>query len=94
VVVFDRVRENLLKGRGESFEETVNISLNQTLARCINTSLTTLFPLIMIFLLGGESLRYFSLALILGIVAGTYSSLFLAGPLLVGWYKLLLKKRP
>jgi len=93
VVVFDRVRENLLRGRGESFEETVNISLNQTLARCINTSLTTLFPLIMIFFLGGESLKYFSLALILGIVAGTYSSLFLAGPLLVGWYKLL-KKRP
>ncbi len=92
VVVFDRVRENLLRGRGESFEETVNISLNQTLARCINTSLTTLFPLIMIFLLGGESLRYFSLALILGIVAGTYSSLFLAGPLLVGWYKLLKKR--
>jgi len=87
VVVFDRIRENLLR-RGESFDELVDISLNQTLSRQINTSLTTLFVSCAIFFLGGETLRYFSLALILGISVGTYSSIFLAGPILVTWYKL------
>ncbi len=91
VVVFDRIRENLLK-RGESFEEVVDVSLNQTLARQINTSLTTLFVAGAIFFLGGETLKYFALALILGIGAGTYSSIFLASPLLVFWYRLKLKK--
>ncbi len=87
VVVFDRIRENLLK-RGEgTYEETVDRSLNQTLTRSINTSLTTLFVLLAIFFFGGETLKYFSLALILGIVFGTYSSIFLASPLLVAWLK-------
>ncbi|MDI6591576.1 MAG: protein translocase subunit SecF [Patescibacteria group bacterium] len=87
VVVFDRIRENLLKRRYLTFEETVNNSLNQTLTRQINTSLTTLFVLIAIFFLGGETLKYFALALILGITAGTYSSIFLASPILVSWLK-------
>ena len=87
VVVFDRIRENLLR-RGEEFEETVNISLNETLSRQINTSLTTLFVAFAIFFLGGETLKFFALALLLGIGAGTYSSIFLAGPILVTWYKL------
>lgn len=86
VVVFDRIRENLLT-RGEMFQGTVDISLNQTLARQINTSLTTLFVAGAIFFLGGETLKYFALALILGIFAGTYSSIFLAGPILVTWLK-------
>lgn len=86
VVVFDRIRENLLN-RGESFDETVDISLNQTLSRQINTSLTTLFVSATIFFLGGETLRYFSLILIIGIIAGTYSSIFLASPILVAWYR-------
>ncbi len=87
VVVFDRIRENLLK-RGEgTYEETVDRSLNQTLTRSINTSLTTLFVLLAIFFFGGETLKYFALALILGIVFGTYSSIFLASPLLVAWLK-------
>lgn len=85
VVVFDRIRENLIKRDSITFEETVNKSLNQTLARCINTSLTTVFVLIAIFFFGGETLKYFALALIIGIVVGTYSSLFLASPLLVSW---------
>ncbi|KPJ73533.1 hypothetical protein AMJ48_01080 [Parcubacteria bacterium DG_74_1] len=85
VVVFDRIRENLLKRIGDTFVETVDRSLNQTLARCLNTSLTTLFVLIAIFFLGGESLKYFALVLILGIIAGTYSSLFLVSPVLVTW---------
>ena len=87
VVVYDRLRENLLRVRGADFEKTTNLAINQTLTRQINTSLTTLFPLLAIFFLGGATLKYFSLALILGIVAGTYSSLFLATPLLVAWLK-------
>ena len=85
VVVFDRIRENLLT-RGEAFDDTVNISLTQTLSRQINTSLTTLFVSLAIFFFGGATLQYFALALILGILAGTYSSIFLAGPILVSWY--------
>lgn len=87
VVVFDRIRENLLKRVGANFEETVERSLNQTLARSINTSLTTLFILIAIFFLGGETLKYFALILILGIIAGTYSSFFLISPILVSWLR-------
>ncbi|MCD6528286.1 protein translocase subunit SecF [bacterium] len=85
VVVFDRIRENLLKREGVTFEDTVNLSLNQTLTRSINTSLTTLFALFAIFFFGGETLRYFSLTLILGIISGTYSSIFLASPFIVSW---------
>lgn len=85
VVIFDRIRENLIKRVGASYEETVNISLNQTMFRSINTSLTTLFVLIAIFFFGGVTLRYFALALIIGISFGSYSSLFLAAPLLVSW---------
>jgi len=89
VVVYDRLRENLLKigRRNEDFEEITNLAIGQTFTRQINTSLTTLFPLFFIFFLGGETLRYFSLALILGIVFGTYSSIFLASPILVSWLK-------
>lgn len=85
VVVFDRIRENLLKRTGITYEEILNQSLNQTLTRQINTSLTTLFVLGAIFLFGGETLKYFALALILGILAGTYSSIFLASPILASW---------
>jgi len=92
VVVFDRVRENLVKRVGETYEETVNHSLNQTLTRTLNTSLTTLFPLFFIFFLGGETLKYFALVLILGIIAGTYSSIFLVSPILVSW--LIWRSRP
>jgi len=87
VVVFDRIRENLFKKIGATFEETVNMSLNETMTRQINTSLTTLFPLIAIFFLGGETLKYFALTLILGITFGTYSSIFLASPILVSWLR-------
>ncbi len=85
VVVFDRIRENLLRRTGATFEETVNISLNQTLARTINTALTTLFVLGAIFFFGGETLKYFALILIIGIISGTYSSLFLVSPILTAW---------
>ncbi|MBI2041528.1 MAG: protein translocase subunit SecF [Candidatus Nealsonbacteria bacterium] len=82
VVVFDRMRENLRNRESLTFEETINKGIGQTLTRCLNTSLTTLLPLFAIFFFGGATLRYFSLALIIGITAGTYSSILLAAPLL------------
>jgi len=87
VIVFDRIRENILKGQKKTFEETVNFSLNQTLTRSLSTGTCTLLVLLFIFLFGGETLKYFSLILIVGIIVGTYSSLFLATPILVGWLK-------
>ncbi len=87
IVVFDRIRENLLRRTGLTFEQTVNNSLNQTLTRSINTSATTLLVLLAIFFFGGATIKYFSLILILGISAGTYSSIFLAAPALVSWLK-------
>lgn len=82
VVVFDRIRENTIRRDGVTFEDTVNKSINQTLGRCVNTSIAYLLPLFAIFFFGGITLKYFSLALIIGIAVGTYSSVFLAGPLL------------
>jgi len=87
VVVFDRIRENLLKSKEATFELSVEKSLNQTFVRSVNTSLTVIFVLFAIFFLGGETLKYFSLTLILGIFFGTYSSIFLATPLVVTFYK-------
>lgn len=92
IVVFDRVRENLKRGLGEDFSATVNLSIKQTFIRSINTSLTTLFVLLAIFFFGGVTTKYFALALIVGIVAGTYSSIFIATSLLVTWEKWRLKR--
>jgi preprotein translocase subunit SecF len=83
IVIFDRIRENLLWQRNQSFEKIIDLSLNQTLSRSVNTYLTTIFVLVAIFLFGGESLKYFSLILIVGIFMGAYSSIFLAAPLLI-----------
>lgn len=85
VIVFDRIRENLLKSRGTDFETLVNQSLNQTLIRSLSTGFCTLLVLFFIFFFGGQTLKYFSLTLIVGIVVGTYSSLFLASPFLVSY---------
>lgn len=82
IVVFDRIRENLQKSGG-AFEEIVERSVNETLSRSIITSLTVLFPLVAIYFWGGESLNHFAFTLIIGILAGVYSSIFLASPLLV-----------
>jgi preprotein translocase subunit SecF len=88
IVVFDRIRENLRLDSGKtSFENIVGRSLSQTYTRSINTSLTVLFVLLTMFFLGGPSIHFFSLTLIVGIVAGTYSSIFLASPLLVSLAK-------
>ncbi|MEI6288655.1 MAG: protein translocase subunit SecF [bacterium] len=88
IVVFDRTRENLSKHYSGSFEEVVNDSVNQTIARSINTSLTTLLVLTALYLFGGRSIANFALALIFGITIGTYSSIFVASPLIVSWHNL------
>ncbi len=86
IVIFDRIRENLGKAKSvQSYEHTVNKSVNETISRSINTSLTVLMALLAVFMFGGETTRYFALALIVGIVFGTYSSIFIASPLLVIW---------
>ncbi len=87
IVIFDRIRENILRRGMGQFEETVNFSLNQTIGRSLSTVFSTLLPLIALFFFGGETLKYFSLALIIGITSGAYSSIFIASPLLVSWKK-------
>lgn len=83
IVVFDRVRENFVKIRRASALEIMNISINQTLSRTIMTSVLTLFVVVSLFVYGGETIHGFSLALIIGIVIGTYSSIYVAGALAV-----------
>jgi preprotein translocase subunit SecF len=80
IVVFDRIRENLLRVRKTATEEVINLSINQMLARTLMTSGTTLLVLLALFLLGGEAIYGFSVALIVGIVVGTYSSIYVASP--------------
>jgi len=85
VVIYDRIRENLVQTPELSFNEIVDNAVNQTLARSINTTLTALLPLTAIFFFGGETLKYFALALIIGFAAGAYSSIFIASTLLALW---------
>jgi preprotein translocase subunit SecF len=85
IVVYDRVRENLLRDHKASFAEICDRAINQTLSRQINTSVATLLPVFAIYFWAGASLKYFALALILGIATGTYSSVFLAAQFLVFW---------
>jgi len=83
IVVYDRIREKLLHRTSESFEDLVNAGLNQTVMRSINTTLTTLLPLFALYFYGGATIHSFSLALLVGITSGAYSSIFIASPLLV-----------
>jgi len=85
IVVFDRVRENLTKHMGKKFIDIVNLSVVQTLGRSLNTSLTVVFVLLALLLFGGDTLKWFVVALLVGIVSGTYSSIFNATALLVWW---------
>lgn len=85
VVIYDRVREIIKQYPGKSIDEIVDDAVNQTLGRSINTTLTTLLPLVGILLFGGETLKYFALALITGFIAGSYSSIFIASTLLAWW---------
>lgn len=86
IVVFDRVRENFKNLKQWGVVDLFNNSINQVLSRTINTSLTTLFPVITLFLWGGEVISDFSMALLIGIIVGTYSSIYIAGAIVVEWY--------
>ncbi len=83
IVVYDRIRENIVHHSADNFPEIVDVALNETLMRSINTTLTVLLPLFALYFLGGESIRNFSLALLIGMASGAYSSIFIASPLLV-----------
>lgn len=85
IVVFDRIRENLLKHINKKFSEVANLSVVQTLGRSLNTSLTVILVLLALLLFGGETIRWFVVALLVGIISGTYSSIFNATALLVWW---------
>jgi SecD/SecF fusion protein len=85
IVVYDRIREGLASGRRGSIEQILNESINQTLSRTILTSTVTLIPIVFLFFLGGAVLRDFSLAIIIGVVVGTYSSIFIASPIVLWW---------
>ncbi len=86
IVIYDRLRENFIKNKHKSIEAIAEESVNQTLARSINTSLVTILVLISLLLLGAPSIRHFILILVFGIFIGTYSSIFVAAPLLVSWH--------
>ena len=85
IVVFDRIRENLKNLRKESIGELINISINQTISRTILTSGTTLFVLLALYFYGGEVIRGFTFALLVGVLAGTYSSIYIAAPIILAW---------
>ena len=85
IVVFDRIRENTARSPGTSLDITVNNSILDTMGRSLNTSLTTLFVLLALFLLGGVTIHNFILVLLIGVISGTYSSMFISGPLLIVW---------
>ena len=87
IVIFDRIRENIMRRGMSEFQDTVDLSLNQTVGRSISTVITVLLVMFSLFLFGGDTLKYFSLALIVGVTSGAYSSIFIASPLLVSWMK-------
>lgn len=93
IVVFDRIRENLRKTGSSNFAKTANESIIQTIGRSLNTSLTVVLVLVALLLFGGESIRWFVVALLIGIISGTYSSIFNAAPLLVLWQEISEKKK-
>ncbi len=93
IVVFDRIRENLRLYRRESYEVVINRSINETLSRTILTSLTTLLVVLALFFLGGEVIHDFAFALLVGIIVGTYSSIFIASPLLILWQRFAPSKK-
>ena len=87
IVVLDRIRENLARHPTRGLESAVNISLNETLSRNLNTTVTTAVAILAVLLFGGDTISNFMLVLLIGILAGTYSSLFLAANILVSWEK-------
>jgi len=88
IIILDRLRENIKFKTRDIFENLINLSINQTLTRTIFTTLTTIFPILTLYFFGGIILSDFALALLLGMVAGTYSSIFISSPLLIEWNKI------
>jgi preprotein translocase subunit SecF len=86
IVVFDRIRENMRSRRRENFAQLINASINETLSRTIITAMTTVFVILCLVFLGGEVIRDFALAMLVGVVSGTYSSIFIASPILIWWH--------
>jgi len=87
IVVFDRIRENLKVLRRDPYPIIINKSLNQSLTRTVVTSVTTLLVVVILYFFGGEVIRNFAFALIIGVVIGTYSSIFVASPILLEWHE-------
>ena len=93
IVVYDRIRELSHKNKGVAYVDLINQAVTETMVRSLNNSLTIIFMLIALFLIGGETTKFFSLALLIGTITGTYSSTFTAAPLLVVWEKVFNKKK-
>jgi preprotein translocase subunit SecF len=93
IVVFDRIRENFSLRRRESYETMVNISINESLSRTIITSLTTLIVVLFLFFMGGEVIHDFAFALLVGVIVGTYSSIYVASPILIEWQSWMAARR-
>ena len=93
IVVFDRIREDLALMRSQPYEAIINASINQTLGRTVITSLTTFLVVVCLFTLGGEVIHDFAFALMIGVIVGTYSSIFVASPVLIEWHSRLLAKK-
>jgi preprotein translocase SecF subunit len=87
IVVFDRIREDLATQVAKSYRQIVNISINETLSRTILTSLTTLIVVITLFLFGGGAINDFALVMLIGVIVGTYSSVFVASAIISTWHK-------
>lgn len=85
IIIFDRIRENVRTARKAPLTESINRAINQTLTRTINTGVTTLIPVVILFVFGGVPLRGFAVAMLMGVVVGTYSSLFVSNPIVYGW---------
>jgi preprotein translocase subunit SecF len=94
IVVFDRIRENLKVMRRESFANLINLSINQTLSRTVMTSGLTFLTALALWLFGGDVLNGFSFALVVGIIVGTYSSVFIASPILIFWQNFMQSRKP
>jgi SecD/SecF fusion protein len=93
IVVFDRIREDIEFVKNKSYHEIINMSVNETLSRTTLTSFTTLLVVVVLFLLGGPAINDFALVMIVGIVVGTYSSIFIASPIVAIWHKRIDAKR-
>ena len=85
IVVFDRIRENLRRGAGATLGETIDRSINETLSRTVLTALTVVIVLVSLYIYGGEIIRDFAWVLLLGVMVGTYSSIFVASPIVLLW---------